>query len=1071
MEPQSPPRRITRARAAAKASETGSSRNSRVTTTATTAASRAKAAAAASTAPVSNKRKTRPDDHEVEPRTRGRLRRQLGEEEKAHSETAQPSESVTRVTRATRGRPKKSPDSAGTDSLSSSSTTTKTTKTSTSTSALAPGRATRARAAARNTVSEALTSRPEPVKAEPSRPNTRSRPKKTTVQEETTQTPAAEPLKKTTRSRTALSAATSTTTSAMPATTTNSRVRKKVTFDAPEKENVDPDATKKSGSNAAPVATGLRARPVRKAPVPRAARGAATRAAGSTSSANPASAPSKGAKTPLSPKKVTQVPYSRDDSEDELTAMDKPPVRSMVKDPLKPPASALSSFRKPDLRRDQPEPPPEESQSQEGDEDDNEGEGEHLRRDALASPARRPPTSPPKDSIRSPAKRAEGLSLPKLPPKNSTAAPTTDAHATPFKASLLSTPARRPQSAIKAFSLNLPSAGRNLSEENASARKASLLKSPAKRPHVPILPRPSPTPEDPAEETSSAAALGQASVVTQSSLEMMGPPETLDAPSDKPSVMTSSEKLMIEEHDEEAMDQLADELHLHLPPTLDFPGRLSAVLPRHADPALRDKPAILGQQPADQPQTPHQEPSSADVIEDPMMMDEPDTLPQTATDPAGPVPGPAPPHSTNPKGGAFGLREKDMDPYHNLDSDPENDDTICRLQINHPPSATPATRKSRRSLAPPRVSAAGFTPLAQKLSAWAASSPTKTAARMSVAAAEVEMTLGVGPSPVKTSSFFEDEMTVRAESEATESLNNNKTAPDQVDGVEDLMGAVQEPEFDDDIMVTEEDIELAAEADEMSLLEPEPSSCQVTPTKSFDDSISDASQEYGDENEMPVDDPALSRGDTRGNVPVPAKTPMRTLHREFHTVSKVPLKPADESTPRPSRRRRAASITRLPAARPTQGLARSATVISYSPTKNDNSTNGDGGHRQRQRQRQRDTSTPTTPTKSEAAWSDMETPARTPRRDLNPSLLGGAVVFVDVHTSEGADASCIFVDLLGQMGARCVESWDWDPDGADGSDKVGITHVVFKDGARRTLEKVREANGVVQCVGVSWVLE
>jgi hypothetical protein len=108
-------------------------------------------------------------------------------------------------------------------------------------------------------------------------------------------------------------------------------------------------------------------------------------------------------------------------------------------------------------------------------------------------------------------------------------------------------------------------------------------------------------------------------------------------------------------------------------------------------------------------------------------------------------------------------------------------------------------------------------------------------------------------------------------------------------------------------------------------------------------------------------------------------------------------------------------------------------------------------------------------------WSNMGTPARTPRRDLNPRLLQGAVVFVDVHTSEGADASGIFVELLSQMGARCLKTWSWNPSGSSNSDlssnKVGITHVVYKDGGKRTMEKVRQSNGVVHCVGVSWVLE
>jgi hypothetical protein len=112
-----------------------------------------------------------------------------------------------------------------------------------------------------------------------------------------------------------------------------------------------------------------------------------------------------------------------------------------------------------------------------------------------------------------------------------------------------------------------------------------------------------------------------------------------------------------------------------------------------------------------------------------------------------------------------------------------------------------------------------------------------------------------------------------------------------------------------------------------------------------------------------------------------------------------------------------------------------------------------------------------TPSKPEAAaWSNMGTPARTPRRDLNTALLKGAVVFVDVYTSEGADASSLFTELLTQMGARCVKSWNWNPSSDDGN-KIGITHIVFKDGGKRTLEKAKETGGVVTCVGVGWVLE
>jgi hypothetical protein len=88
---------------------------------------------------------------------------------------------------------------------------------------------------------------------------------------------------------------------------------------------------------------------------------------------------------------------------------------------------------------------------------------------------------------------------------------------------------------------------------------------------------------------------------------------------------------------------------------------------------------------------------------------------------------------------------------------------------------------------------------------------------------------------------------------------------------------------------------------------------------------------------------------------------------------------------------------------------------------------------------------------------------------------------VDVHTTEGEDASGIFLELLQQMGARCVKWWSWNPrsslspvDGVDpkeANSKVGITHVVYKDGGLRTLEKVKHAAGLVKCVGVNWVLD
>lgn len=122
--------------------------------------------------------------------------------------------------------------------------------------------------------------------------------------------------------------------------------------------------------------------------------------------------------------------------------------------------------------------------------------------------------------------------------------------------------------------------------------------------------------------------------------------------------------------------------------------------------------------------------------------------------------------------------------------------------------------------------------------------------------------------------------------------------------------------------------------------------------------------------------------------------------------------------------------------------------------------------------------TPVTVKSAKTTRSFAATPARTPLKTVGQGVLHGAVVFVEVHTSEGADASGVYVDLLTQLGARCVKEWRWNPrssvHGGDdplAASKIGITHVVYKDGGKRTLEKVRDAKGEVSCVGVRWVLE
>ncbi|KAK5079655.1 hypothetical protein LTR70_009257 [Exophiala xenobiotica] len=92
----------------------------------------------------------------------------------------------------------------------------------------------------------------------------------------------------------------------------------------------------------------------------------------------------------------------------------------------------------------------------------------------------------------------------------------------------------------------------------------------------------------------------------------------------------------------------------------------------------------------------------------------------------------------------------------------------------------------------------------------------------------------------------------------------------------------------------------------------------------------------------------------------------------------------------------------------------------------------------------------------------VSTPApRTPLTEFaNSDVLAGVVVYVDVRTSEGADASAIYVDLLNALGAKVVKEW-----------KDNLTHIVYKDGSPKVLEKARLSESDVKVVGVSWPLD
>ncbi|KAK7984846.1 hypothetical protein PG988_002468 [Apiospora saccharicola] len=1057
------PKRMTRA--AAKATTTTSTTSD--PTAKSKAAAASKAATKTTTVRPSTKRKTRADEENDE------------ESHNTADELAPTSADTMNKPPRARGRPKST----------------------------APTRATRGRVKKTTTGP----SNPEPAKT------TRTRTTRKIVQpEEDKADTSSEPPKKTARTRAtavtkkAGTVCTSATTNPTPglksavsrpaAKVVN--VKKSVSFQEPEKENVVPaataaTATSKAKEKKAETATGMRAKPFRKAA------GAAARATRASTRKTTNDDDKKEKPAPLSPKKDTlNRSLSRDsDSDDELAAYEKTPLKPMMKSPVKPP----SAFKMVDHGF---------PTSEKG--DDAEEAAEHQSEDApsgtvLSSPARRPTSSPFKDAMKSPAKRVEGVPALLFPSKDAS-----DLTQSPTKASLLQSPAKRPQVPIARFQ-----APDGESDRPKSPLKISLMGSPAKRPASPLKLLGSSIRSAVTKTQDSAPAAegisGEEDAAADEAHEVSGISEVSEAQEeiyvaendivDGAKVESEAE---VEQPEVEQPEAEQPETRFDSPQQLEFPGRLSAVLPRYADPALQEKHSTAVDEAPTAEQTtatdevdieaqPEPTPTEpeAQQDEDSMDVDMSDTEEDRAHDIS---PESSPPRSAiKPSNPMFGLRQKDLAPY---DSDESEDELASSGRKSQeeatltlsavPATPTPGATKTLRNGLPTsaikaadrairsvsRGSKLGFTPLARQMSDWRAGSPLKLGSSQSSTpvddAGEEDLSLVEAntpksnrPSPAK-SSYFEDEMRVRAEMEADESEISFDADAEMLAALEADIGANYDDPVFDDIPVTEEDMELAAEAHEMSLVEPDQAE-EVVEHQRHDDSMSEASQEYGDENAVPID-PALLGGATgRSRVTMsslPPVTPKRTTTmRTFNTTTKVPLKPADDDTPR-SAKRRSASASRAQVTRP-GGPTRNATVISYSPTKDNEDDEMDLDDDDNEQP-------PVTPSKSEL-WSAMGTPARTPRKDINPALLRGAVCFVDVHTTEGADASAVFVDLLTSMGARCVKTWTWNPSSPNSNEssqsKIGITHVVFKDGGKRTMEKVRESGGVVQCVGVGWVLD
>ncbi|KAF3150204.1 hypothetical protein TWF594_010084 [Orbilia oligospora] len=86
-------------------------------------------------------------------------------------------------------------------------------------------------------------------------------------------------------------------------------------------------------------------------------------------------------------------------------------------------------------------------------------------------------------------------------------------------------------------------------------------------------------------------------------------------------------------------------------------------------------------------------------------------------------------------------------------------------------------------------------------------------------------------------------------------------------------------------------------------------------------------------------------------------------------------------------------------------------------------------------------------------------------------VLSDIIVFLEVRTSDGADASASFVEDLKKLGAKVVKRWRLNTFGNSSKEinPMGVNLVVFKGGISQTLTKAKRAN--VPCVGVAWIKE
>ncbi|KAL8810623.1 MAG: hypothetical protein Q9223_007719, partial [Gallowayella weberi] len=827
------------------------------------------------------------------------------------------------------------------------------------------------------------------------------------------------------------------------ATTTRTRAaaagpKKRVKFDdqpGHDKENQDilTDAQKKPETRA----TGLRAKPIRKGAT---AKGGAKTSKTTKATARAGDQSSKPDVLPLSPKKITQVAKTPSvGSEDELVG-DKPPHGALNRSPTKIPGSvnrdAGTTVSRLELAStDAPQSPTRDTSPA-----------------RLATSPRKPPPSPFKDALKESPRKVDlgariappkfnGPSSPtksplKEPPKrinlgDSNAIPALQWSKTPMKSSLIKSPARRPgpsstkpASGISAtkVSAEVPTVDATtalkqvntfklppLSTESAASSPLRAAYSPGHRVKV----------HDILKEQSFDH---QASTLPSSPAKQTEEPEeSLDSVMDGAPL---SEKLRIKA-------DIVDE-----PSSVDLDRQSASAREEEENSVLED--LVAG---------PHHISNADDDDED---VPTPTGPPAPAARPAFVLASPMIPSRVDDSESEDELaspsKQASPSPLKNFGISAKDFGTPSMAAVLDSNQSSSETR--RGTLRGSKRDSVGMTPLAVQMSSWLASSPEKktgsqagykrgifSPARPAFPPRHQSSPASLIPGSPAKASFFEDEMAARDADDGALAVEEGSTDELQ-DSINDGF------------------VHLQASQD------------------------SQASEDFGDENAAPEDQMFLVEQQVQDQTVT--CTPARVFAqcaREIHTVSKVPLRPAADDTPMVLPRKRSRSLAGplsdicIP---DVMSISRDSIL---SPILQDRtlSTSMLPG----------DFDTPDTPeaptTRSEAA---MGTPGRSVRKAGYSNVLKGAVVHVDVHTTEGADASGIFVDLLTQIGARCVKQWHWNPqaagtspqpaeaaEAASAASKVGITHVVYKDGGKRTLEKVRETKGAVSCVGVGWVLD